>query len=730
MLITTRSFMTMTVALTASLAIGGAAVSVAHAGLQPLSDEELGGVSGQDGLVIDFTSDAGFSADQILWETDRGGAEPQSCAGGLLDQHACTRFAGISLVGLGEALNARLTLDVGGDGSGSAALALASEWNRSRLRIDDFNYSTGVYDASAAGHSFGSLALDTQGRLDLVNIGGPFFMPPTVAEGRARFNLDTSGDLFYRQGGAGSPELSLADMEFAVRYSTGAAAGHGEGDGVVALDEYGLLLAAPYVDMTLGFDVAFNASPSDFDVSGRESMLMTQWQGGLTNASLRIGGGGLGYGTYESGGVTWHDHRGLGGGARSDGLNILAEFDFDSDLAWVIGEAGGDRNRARLSDYRRLGNAPGPMLSMPVILDVVQNGVGATGLCAGGGFASGIPVQTSCESAGGVWLPTGVAAGEAALAALIRDGRLHAYNQKVEYINQDGTNEYDWTLVFTFGKLDADIFFYPRGRADGLAAVDTNTGLRTDITFLAQSPGFWDAANSSDPAVRASAGDGWETNTHFLVGDTNVAGTGAQFAAGIVNADLLWQVRDMYLRINDGDSAYPELPAGFWMQTDNQATYRFRGILGGANLEDMSEVTSLGLVDINLNTDRFIFVLSPGEEDEDTGSAPVGFDGLLDLDAASLSVAEVSSPQSAFQISNISGRIGWQDGRIGLRNQDGQAQLSISNRLLFGESATFGGATGGAPVIGDVSFGAENFGRMVLPAGQWRSDITMKIPGQ
>lgn len=694
-------------------------VMSAHAGLKPLSESEMSGVAGRDGLTLNLRS-PGMDAAALKWVTDSGTAPAGSCSGGISDRHGCTWLEDISITGVSGPMDLSIEMDVGA-AAGTPALRLAAEWNRIRTTLGSFSYAADAHDPRSLGRSFGQFALESGGSWSVSNTGGIFDAGGT----NAFFDLDTTGELIYRQGAAGSPELSLGNLDLALRFSNGAAGGHLPGTGTFGVDAEGVFLSAPYAWTDVGFDLLYKESPGDFDTTGRGPMLFMGWQGGLRNMLVRVNSGGLGYNTVSQGGVVWQDHDGALSGQRSEGLNLLAEWDFDTDFAWTIGESGGDRNHVRLHDWRRLGNASGPMLSMPVMLDLVQNASGAAGLCFGGGFGSGVPVQSSCTGAGGTWLPTGVPSGSAALAAFVRDGRLHAYNQKVDYVNADGSNTYDWTLVFTLGKLDADIFFYPEGLSSTGAASDT--GLRTDITLLAQSPGFWAAANSTDAAVRANAGAGWETNTHFLVGDTNVGGTGQQFAVGLVNADLHWQVRDLYLRVTAGDSRWPELPGGFWMQTDNQAQYRFRGILGGANLADMTEVTSLGLLDVNLLTDQFIFSLSPGTPDAGTGTAPIAFNGLLDLAGASASFAEVSSPQSEFRIENVTGRIAWKNGEVGLRNVGGEAELYIANELLFGRSASFGG-TAGEPLVGEVNFGAENFGRIALPEGRWRSDISIRIP--
>src|SRR5690606_35669536 len=155
----------------------------------------------------------------------------------------------------------------------------------------------------------------------------------------------------------------------------------------------------------IDFDVAFKAAAGNFDVNGRSKLLHFGWHGGLVNPLWRIGAGGYGYGTYMNGANSFQDFDGSQGStARSQGINLLTQWDFDSDFRLDLGEAGGNGTVASLSHWTRLGNAPGPMFSFPVIFDVLQGGAGPAGLCAGG-FTSGVPADAvSCTGAGGEWI--------------------------------------------------------------------------------------------------------------------------------------------------------------------------------------------------------------------------------------------------------------------------------------------------------------------------------------
>lgn len=708
--------------------------------LQPLDDEVLSGVTGQDGLSVALGGPNSVTASQLKWVTDDNGLDNGSCVGGVTNQHACAQINNISLQGVGGDLHVGAKLDVGSDALGDAYTALQGEWGRAaqgvtaavpvRLGIGGLTFNTPTWNASA--NSLGAFGLQSQGRMLWSNSGGFF----NDGADYAMFNMASQGDLIYRQGPAGSAELSFGNLVFDLAFTNGAGGGHQPAPGRIGLNSNGIEFSADYADIELTFDLAFKENPTDFDTAGRSHLVRFGWQGGLVNARQRVSSGGYGYGSYMSGPNTFQDFDGATTGVRSQGISLLSEWDFDTDFALVIGEAGGNRSFVRFSNWQRFGNAPGPMFSFPVIFDVVQNGAGPAGLCAGP-FTAGVPDQTSCQASGGEYFASGLSAGDAAFAVLIRDANLHAYSSLVEVIDPlaGGTvTPVNWGLLLTYGKLDADIFLRPQGRADGAAVATTDTGIRADITLVAQSPDAWRRANSTDPAVRATAGNGWRTNTHVMVADTNSAIGSGHNGVGFVNGDIIYRARDLFVRVTDGDSAYPDMPGGLWLQTDSLAQYRFRGIFGGGDLADLSygALTKVSLIDVNLQTNRFIFVLNPLPVDGVTGAAPIGFNGLLDFDGGSyITVGEVSSPASQFFVRDVGGRIAWRDGSLsfvsGQNTVDGLPQLAIRNDLDIGSSAHFGGAPG-QPLVGTVGFGTEDFGRIAIPSGTWNSEVIMKIP--
>ena len=686
---------------------------IAAIAMTPLDDSGLADIRGQDGLTVNLESTDAIQAQQLNWITDSGNAPAGACSGGVTDQHACTQLNGLTLQGDGNPLSAQLQLDVGRDG-GVPLLALQYDWQPSFFTLDGMTLETGTNPAYA-GHSLGQVGLYSQGNLTLINQG-------LISTNGQHANLDFSmtGDWIYRQGGAGSAEMSIGNLIIQNRFTNGSAGGHAPATGIIGIDSNGLLLEADHTYTALEFDLMYKAAPTNFDRTGRQPLIYGAWIGGLKDASVRVSAGGLGYGydgTAPNG--NW-DYAGINT-PRSEGLTIQTQWDYDTDFQLRLGHADGDRTRMELVNWRRLGNGSGPMFALDAILDVVQNSTGPAGLCFGGGFSSGQPDSGLCTSAGGVFHPTRVAAGESAFAVLLRNGHLHAYSEQLTVTNPNSgwSDSYDWGVVLTLGKLDADILAYPQGPSG-------NVGLRTDATVMVQSPGFWDAANSADPLVRAAAADNWQTHSHFLF-----ANTASDVAVGLLNNDLLWEAWDLYLTLGDTDPAFPDLASGIMLRTDTLSHYQVRGLLGAGSLSDLGGTTAnVALWDFNLSADQFRFVLYPATAD---GLATLGFEGYMNLDGnAYLSLAEVSSPQSAFRLSNVSGSIGWRNGNVllksGDQNSDGLASLTIANELLLGQSADFGQSGGGTPLVGQVSFGDQQYGRIAMPGGTWHSEIIAKVP--
>lgn len=686
-------------------------------GLKPLSENEMAGVAGRDGITVSIESDTGITADQVRWQVDSDTTAPARDPRSAIAED-------VSVQGTNGPLSSDWSLDAGSDGAGNPGVQLQGSWDETLIEIGDWRHS------GLPNKSLGTLGFVSEGSTQLVNTGGLF----DSGSSNAYVKLESLGDVFYRQGPVGSPEMSFANFRLGLEYTDGLG---NPGTGTFGVDNQGLVLASDFMDLDLNFDVYFAENPAtSFDRVNRLPMTLFGWEGGIANAEIRARPGGLGpgepHGSYVD---SWEviDHDGSLGGDRSEGLELFVQWDYGENFEWVLGQAQGAGNgvEVRFSDWQRFDdpdNDPGFDFRLPIILDAVDAGSGPGGISFGGGtdlgfHPSGYSLsQDDCENwaTGCQFLEDQSQEGD--FAVVIRDGRLHAFNRLVEVVDPQADAPFDsqtfgWGLIYTFGQLDTNIFLRP-GHPDG-----SDVGLTANVALAIQSPSYWDDAhdNGGDPG---DAGDNWATNTHFAIADTD-----AMFGIGLFNADLLWEARDMFVGPANEETG-ENLASGFRLETDQKAQYRFRGMLGGGDLNDLSDPVRIAWTDVNLETDRFAFVLTPGEVLDSTATEPfIGFEGLLDFNGnAYLSLAEPSNPQSNFQFGDVEGRVMWEDGRIQLSSGDGQSdgkpRFSIANDITFGETAVSNGA--GEPFQGTVSFGGGDFGRVAIPGGRWYSDITLK----
>jgi hypothetical protein len=698
-------------------------------GLKPLNDDEMAGVAGRDGLAVQLESESGVSAQEAVLSNDPGGPGAGSAV-----------WRGLEMLGLGsEPLFAEASLDVGSDGS-EAMVLMEGSWDDRLAYIDQWRLGDG--QGANRSDSIGSLGVRTQGSLTLGNTGG--FFNASGSEGR--LGLSSDGAMYYRQGAKTEPELSFQNFSLDASFIDSAG---DPGTGTVGIDDSGVFLDADFMDLALFFDLAYAESPNPdtngngyFDPGAAERMILFGWEGGINNASLRLDAGGIGTGTYTQDGQEFFDYNGAQTGNRSEGLNISAQWDYSPDFAWRLGQAS-DTTEVELqfTDWQRLGGTSSPEshdFNLSMILDTVTENHTPGGICFGGDLpTSGSLVQSSCTNVGGVLEEIPIPAGERAFSVTMRDGGLHAYNTNVNVIDGDTTDTFDWSLLYTFGKLDGNFHFYPGGKTAG------TPGLKSDVVLGIQSPGYWQAAQDNfagyetdpnEPGWSDNPASRWASNTHFMIADTatsvDIDGDGAsgdQFGIGILNADLLWKVEDLFLRlvedseISVGDASVPDMPGGFALESQTGAQYRFRGLLGGGDLLNLDQPARIALLDVNLDTDQFVFVLGPASDPADEY---ISFDGLLDFNgSAYLSFAEPSRPGADISLNTVSGRVRWQDGRVELVSSattGDRPELTIANDLIIGNTA------GGDPLQGTLSLGEDDLGQMAIPTGQFYSSITLK----
>ncbi|WP_290523513.1 DUF6160 family protein [Alcanivorax sp.] len=666
------------------IALPGAAIA-----LTPMDDAGLSQVNGRDGITVNLTSSTGMSAQEMTWETDAGTA-----------QQALTQLTNVTLEGNGTDLSANLVMDVGHDGT-DPMLSMQYQWGPSRFVMGGMQVTT----PTNVSPSMGQAAFYSQGALNYANRG--IF---DNDGNKARLDFDLTGDWVYRQGNPGNAEMSFGNLEFTNRFTTGAANGHTAGVGTVAIDSNGIKVASDFTESILQFDLMYNDNPATSfetalrgpsDMTGRVPMMHAGWIGGLTDTLVRVDPGGVGVNALTP---------------RTQGLNVLTQWGFDSDFILNLGHAGGNDTQLQFRDWRHLGTGSGPMLKMNLALDVLQDDAGTGGLCFG---------VTGLTCGASDFYDTRADDGQSAFAILVRDSYLRAYSESIavdSLANVDSATAYDWSVILTMGLLESDILVYPGG------PFMEPEGLRLDAAVMVQSPGYWAAATSSDATTRDNAAAGWASNSHFLFADI-----GADVAIGLMNVDVLWNADDFYFLLGQTDPTFPGLRSGMMLGTNVLSRYQVRGLLGAGSPSNLgSNIAKIALWDLNLSANQFRFVLYPTIAE---GSEALGFDAFMNLDGSShFTLAEVSSPQSAFQLYNVTGSLGWGNGSITVRSEnetaDNLPSLTIANELYIGQSADFGqGAPDHLdPLIGSLGFGDQNYGQIAMPGGVWHSEIIAKVP--
>ncbi len=688
--------------------------------LQSLTDAEMSQTVGRDGISVSLETNGPIEASRLEWEMDAN--ETDRTASLILDA-----------LSLDWAGTADFTVDVGSDGSDTPYMLVTGSWSDLKARIGKVSHS------GQPSHSIGALAIDTTGSFSFMNEGGIF----NTASSNAALNYTSEGDVFWRQRDVGgAPELGLLDFAIGIDVPSG----------TIGVDPGGVVVSAPEADFDLTFDLSFAPSTTDpYDKSSHDRLVNTGWRGNIRNLDFRLSGGGAWTATDPSGDL-------FDLSTRSQGLNTEIKLDFGEEFVWVVGQPYQARARAEFSGWQRLGTengfTGGQRLSLagvdaadydfklPLTFDALRGGSEAQwpgGICFGGSSSAGALTGQGCAASDGEYVY--LEPNDNTLAMMIRDGGLHAYNTKVEIWERPWlsgswgdyarTDEFNWSLLYTFGQFDGNIFMKPE-------PVGSDIGFRADVVLGFQSPGYWHAAQnnfadvtagdpSSDPRAR------WATNTHFMIADTDAGNAG--FGIGLLNADVLWRVEDLAVRLVSSSTAATydlggvlqhSLSPGVWLESDRKgqgiaAQYNFRGMFGGGDLQDLENPVQGLLLDVNLETDRFVFVLGANG-----GDNAVPFEGLFDFNGnAYLSIAEPSVPSAAWRLYNVEGALLWKDGEIRLSSSTetgDRPELRISNHILLGDTAI-----AGSVLRGDISLGEnDRFGSIVIPSSTVYSSIAIR----
>ena len=685
--------------------------------MESLGEQELGAITGRDGVTLSLETPAAGSItiDQINWTIDPASSNEQSIRLGKLgDDTDSFRIAPIGMDGASAsaALEMSLAIDTYTNSAGRSGLGLDARWSRMRVQSDSMSVSDDT-------RSFGAFALDSGGRFAVFGDGG--FANVSTDQARVIVNVgnvDASdsnpsnwtmadpGQIFYRMGAAGSTEIQLDNFGFLFDMHQGTA----------GFDTEGLLVrSAPgsRTDLNLTFDVFANeangATTAFRKTNDSIPMLLFGWRGGMEDFLLNLRPNG-----------TW-----LSDGSLTGGLTASLGFNLADNFQFIIGEAGDDRSYLEFTDPVRL---PGPAGRKDVefgylTLDAVGAGQGVGGICFGGSNAYGAtPANVSgCTATNPTSLPTeliDIAPSDSGLAIIARDWGLHAYSSTVVY--RDGldssldVNE-GWALIYTLGDISNNLYLHPK----------TGGGVGMDITLAIQTIG-------TTPEER------WQNGTHLMIGDTD-----KDLAIGLVGSDLLFAARDMDV----GLSLFNGLNF-----TSDEARLQLRGMFAGGDIPNMNTPVYGAYIDMNLEFDKFIFKLLPALSGE-----YINFGGYLSLanldttisnssggdhghdDGSYISFAEPNFDKldADLRLADITGDIEiptsvvGAGGKIDLLSASAEAddkpKLRIENNLRVGAAANNPDGGAGDPLqIGRVEFGGQKLGSMIIPSARIYTSITLE----
>lgn len=688
---------------------------VTHA-LEDMSDDQLGTVSGADGVSAVFTTPTtGIQLGDVSWQLDQGvtsvGAVTVSPAASATAKTVTLSPIGVN--GAASSVPVALTshIDVGATVGGVPRVSIASDWTRSRLQIANFQLDTT--------NSFGTLALDTSGSAYLSSENGIF-----GSNSSAGINI-TGGQLYFRQGAVGQPELLLDNLRLVASMNGGR----------FGVDSQGIVLSAPVFNLDLGFDIKYQGSVSSnyFTADSNDApMLMYGWQGGLTNWETRIKAGGVWY--TPTGNATYDQ------GNRSQGINLSMHWDYDPAFALIVGEIGASRRtQLRFDNWTKLPGATYAFDMPNLTLDVVNAGQGPGGLCWGANWDG--PANTCNTQNGGKARFVELGPDKDALAAVIRDAKLLSYSSGVKLlddINADGdyvdtvggvseTQSFKWSLIYTYGNIDGNIYLYPGGKSGG------QYGLHGDVVLTAQSLG------------------GWSDNAHFMIGDTDKG-----LAIGWMNANWLIALDDLFVSM---------LSSGIELETLTKARINFKGQFGGGEIPNMASYVRGFDLDVNLEATALRLQISPPP----SGQSYMGYSGFVRIgdtnvssfsgatggatvltangvggcasaagcyfdDGSYISMSEQNRPNVDVRFANITGDIGIQNGRFDLVS-DAETPVGVPAKLILSQEMVIGATNAAASCPGGacqalrinrVEFNDQNLGQIAMPGGLIGVSLALK----
>lgn len=684
-------------------------------GMQPLNDRALSAVNARDGIVISVEATQGWSADSMRIELDADG--PQNG-----DFRAEMGFNNVLLHGVhadgavenASPASAQLSVDVGSDGS-DALLKLGLETtSRVRARSDSLTIPS---QPGVDGRSFGTMAFDFDGGIELVNRG---VFDASYDKAYLKGWIDNA-NLFYRQGDDTNAWVAMHDLDLLWEIPEGTLgitqegivhrAGDPQNPGVAPLS------TSDTINLAMDFDLIFGRKVGDEEfrvTQDARGIMHFGWLGSIKDAEIKWMPGGIWYGQTDD----VFDPNGAGAWT-SEGLRFSSQWDYVSraqavalgdvgkEFRWRLGEvadvASNDRSNIQfeLGDWTiwgsRSASKPAAHYFPLIALDVINGaGEGPGGLCWGSAQNTAVNV---CQGGGhqfvnlrpgftgGTYGSAVQNAGDAgALAIIVRDGQLQSYSRTVRLLEWDAAGvrserEFGWGLIYALANLDANIYLYPGGSG---TAGNVDNGIIADIMVMSQT------------LDGSQQGFNWDHGTHLLIADTD-----AEMGIGFVSGSFLLAANDtrMWVR-NQTGSDYYSGDLDFFSPT---ARFNYTSTFGGGLLPGHPDYDPLNpdparpqtvrgaLLDLNLEglvNLRF----SPSDPDSTAGRNYLGYSGALRLGSngsgecaggsdcglatngsaddrsygSYISIAEPNRPEVALRLANITGDISFTNGRVDL----------------------------------------------------------------
>jgi hypothetical protein len=699
--------------------------------LEMLSEQDMAGISGRDGLTMALDG-AAISALQWRLEADAGTADA-----GVL------RADGLSLTRLPEAVPSphwyEMSLDVGSDGV-DPYLAFASRLAHSRFAMQGMGVGSDP-------RSFGSWALQGDMEFRLGNRG--IFNNAGAADAALYLALNNAR-FFYQQNWYYHANLTMDNLSFLWDMP----------QGTVGVDANGLRIAGD-VNYKLEFDWLYKFHPdqdlTNVTVNDRP-MMHTGWYGMLYDAEFRIASGGLWRGTEVAGSYETGD--------RSQGLHLDISWNYRknqndaynpaTDMRWVFGKTDGNRMRLEFSDWKNLedglGNPVTRGFHFPITLDVIPGGGSAPlNLCWGGdrhgSGCQGSLLGLQAGTVSGYNVDVNRSNADSYLLAM-RGGNLLSYAGRV-LVDPDGSNpqSFNWGLVYTLPNINANLVLYPGGSESDVAGGSRHQGILADILLMSQSS-------------RDGNGDFiWQEGSHFLIVDSCEVARGCardvNMGVGFVGADFLLAADDtrIWLKNTWAGQGFPNNYQGGIDLFSPRARMQLKGELAIVRVPDGGDYIPFAGSSLNLEGALNVR-LSPPPDGESylayslgarLGAVTDGADATLASgQGAFYSIYEPGRPEVAFSLMNIRGDYSLEEGRLSLYSAgetrpDGSApdypELSLSQVLKTSSSAaprladaalgtsTFSDA--GRVMRADIFFGNDRLGELVIPGATFKSHISI-----